>query len=43
LKALADGSERTRQKVDGKYEGKVDDAAGKALDEGCREVLNALK
>ena len=43
LKALADGSLRTEQKVDGKYEGKVDDAAGKALDDGCREVLKALK
>jgi hypothetical protein len=42
LKALADGSVRTQQKVDGKYEGKIDDAAGKALDDGCREVLKAL-
>ncbi len=43
LKALADGSEKAKQKVDGKYEGKVDDAAGKALDEGCTEVLKVLK
>ena len=43
LKALADGSVRTEQKIDGKYEGKVDDAAGKALDDGCREVLKVLK
>ena len=43
LKTLADGTERTRQKVDGKYEGKLDDAAGKALDDGCRDVLKAIK
>jgi len=40
---LPDGSTRLQQKVDGKYDGKIDDAAKKALDEGCREVLKALK
>ncbi len=30
------------QKVDGKYEGKVDDAAEKATDEGCRLVIKAV-
>ncbi|MES1218828.1 MAG: hypothetical protein ABUT20_25205 [Bacteroidota bacterium] len=43
LKTLSDGSVKTEQKVDGKYDGKVDDAAGNALDEGCRDVLKALK
>lgn len=43
LKALSDSSVKTEPKVDGKYEGKVDDAAGKALDDGCRDVLKALR
>lgn len=43
LKAMSDGSVKSKPSVEGKYEGKVDDAAGKALDEGCREVLKALK
>ncbi|TAL46479.1 MAG: hypothetical protein EPN92_06150, partial [Chitinophagaceae bacterium] len=36
LVKLSDGSTRLQQKVDGKYEGKIDDAAQKAMDEGCR-------
>jgi hypothetical protein len=43
LKAMSDGSVKSKPEVDGKYEGKVDDAAGKALDDGCRDVLKALK
>lgn len=44
LVTLADGSTKTQQKVDGKYDGKVvDDAAKKALDEGSNQVLKALK
>jgi hypothetical protein len=43
LKALSDGSVRSQPSVDGKYEGKIDDAAGKALDDGCRVALKALK
>ena len=43
LRSLADESVRTEQKMDGKYEGKVDDAAGKALDDGCQEVLKVLR
>lgn len=43
LKLLSDGSVKTQPKVDGKYEGKIDEAAGSALDDGCREVLKALK
>lgn len=40
---LADGSVRLQPKLDGKYEGKPDDAAKKALDEGARQVLKGLK
>ena len=43
LKALSDGTVRSQPAVDGKYEGKIDDAAGKALDDGCRVALKALK
>lgn len=43
LTSLGDGSVRTQQNVNGKYEGKADDAANKALDEGGRLVLKALK
>ena len=43
LTSLADGSVRTTQNVTGKFEGKADDAAGKALEEGGRLVLKALK
>ena len=43
LKALSDGSVRSQPSVDGKYEGKIDDAASKALDDGCRVALKALK
>jgi hypothetical protein len=43
LITLSDGSTRAQQKVDDKYDGKADDAAQKALDEGCQKVLKALK
>ncbi len=43
LKALSDGTVRSQPSVDGKYDGRIDDAAGKALDEGCRVALKALK
>ena len=43
LVSLSDGSTRAQPKIDGKYDGKVDDAAKKALDDGCRQVLKALK
>jgi hypothetical protein len=43
LKAMSDGSVKSQPSVDGKYEGKLDDAAGKALDDGCRDVLKVLK
>jgi hypothetical protein len=43
LKAMGDGSVRSQPVIKGKYEGKLDDAAGKALDEGCRDALKVLK
>ena len=43
LVKLSDGSIRLQPKINGKFEGKIDDAAGKALDEGCRQVLKELK
>jgi len=43
LKNVADGSTRLQQSVTGKYDGKADDAAKKAMDEGSRLVLKGLK
>jgi hypothetical protein len=43
LKKLEDGSIRLQPKITGKYDGKLDSAAEKALDEGCRQVLKELK
>lgn len=43
LVKLADGSTRSQPKVSGKYEGKPNDAAGKALEEGGKVVLKDLK
>lgn len=43
LKSIPGGIVKTEQKVDGKYDGKINDAAGKALDEGCRGVLASLR
>jgi len=40
---LSDGSTRLQPKLNGKYEGQIDDAAKKALDEGSRQVLRSLK
>lgn len=40
---LADGSTSAEQNVNGKYDGKPDDAARKALDDGSRQLLKALK
>jgi hypothetical protein len=42
LTKLSDGSIRLQPKISGKYEGKIDAAAEKALDEGCRKILNEL-
>lgn len=43
LVKLADGSTKSKPKVSGKYEGRPDDAASKALDEGGKMVLRDLK
>jgi hypothetical protein len=43
LVKLSDGSIRLQPNMNGKYDGKIDDAAGKALDDGCRQVLKELK
>jgi hypothetical protein len=40
---LSDGSTRLQPKASGKYEGKPDDAAKKALDEGSSQILKGLK
>jgi hypothetical protein len=40
---ITGGSNPPQQKVEGKYEGKVDIAAQKALDDGCHRVLSVLK
>ncbi|MEO7923090.1 MAG: hypothetical protein ABIR30_05380 [Chitinophagaceae bacterium] len=43
LVKLADGSTKLQPKMDGKYEGRVDEAAKKVLDEGSRQLLKGLK
>jgi hypothetical protein len=43
LKRMSDGSVKAQPKIDGKFDGKIDDAAKKALDEGSRQVLGAIK
>lgn len=43
LKNIADGSTHFQKNVSGKYDGKPDEAAKKAIDEGSRLVLNGLK
>lgn len=43
LVKVADGSIRLQPKISGKYEGKIDDAAQKALEEGCYKVLKEIK
>jgi hypothetical protein len=40
---LLDGSIRLQPKINGKYDGKPEDAARKALDEGCHQVIESLK
>lgn len=40
---LSDGSTRLQPKINGKYDGKIDAAAMKAMDDGSTQVLNALK
>ncbi len=40
---LSDGSTKFQPNVTGKYDGKVDDAASKALDDASRQILKGLK
>lgn len=42
LTSLADGSKKAEEKVSGKYDGKADEAAMKALDKGCSQLLKDL-
>ena len=43
LRNLGDGAIRSEETVNGKYEGKAEEATGKALDEGSRLLVKALK
>jgi len=43
LTKLADGSNAGSQKIDGKYEGKVNDAAGKALHNSGQKLVQKIK
>jgi hypothetical protein len=43
LKSIASGAIKNEQKVNGKYDGRINEAAGKALDEGCHGVLASLR
>lgn len=42
LTNLSDGSLKMQPKLSGKYEGKIDDAAKKALEEGSRQIVKGL-
>jgi len=43
LTSLTDGSVRSKQNVNGKFEGQADEAAKKSLDKGCELLLKDLK
>lgn len=43
LTSLADGSVRSQQSISGKFDGKADDAAKKAVTEGATKILKDLK
>lgn len=43
LQSVKDGTEKSRQAVEGKYEGKPDEAASRAVDEAWQRVLKALR
>jgi len=43
LTKLSDGASAGKQKIDGKYEGKVNDAAGKALDGGGQKLIDKIQ
>jgi hypothetical protein len=39
---LADGSLRLQPRINGKFEGRLDDAVKKGMEEGCRQVVSEL-
>lgn len=43
LLKLSDHSIKLEPRINGKFEGKIEDAAQKALDEGCRQVLKEFQ
>lgn len=43
LTSLADGSVRSQQNISGKFDGKADDAAKKAVTEGATKILKDIK
>ena len=43
LLKLADRSIRLQPKINGKFEGRIEEAVQKAMDEGCRQVLKELE
>lgn len=43
LTKLSDGTSAGKQKIDGKYEGKVNDAAGKALEGGGMKLIEKIQ
>lgn len=42
LLKVSDGSVRLKPRINGKFEGKAEDAAKKGMDEGCRQVIQEL-
>jgi hypothetical protein len=43
LKNLNDATVKTQQTVAGKYDGRIDNAAGQSLDDGCEKILRVLR
>lgn len=43
LQTVKDGTEKSRRVVDGKYEGTIEEAAAKALDQGSLQVLKEIQ
>ena len=43
LVKLSDGVTKAEQKVEGKFEGKMNEAAAKAADQGCQKIIEMLK
>jgi hypothetical protein len=43
LTSMKDHSVLGQPRIDNKFEGRINEAAGKALDEGCRELLKVIR